>query len=317
MKTILIGDSPGKIGRLKALLNQQGLDVTEVECDPVPETLIREPRQRLVVAGVDDFGGAALSACRQIRNGAVPGQMHVIAVASERAAVDAVGDETGAAVDQILREPAAEGDLVVAVRTALRTLGLEARLRDAENTIRSLSVTDPLTGSYSRQYLGEHLPHEIKRAARYGRSLSVIFCDVDRLEAINGVWGGGMGDRVLAETAGLLKSSIRRHIDWACRDEEDGFVIVLPETGPRGAHSLAERLRDRINGLQWEKEGADLRVTASFGYSGFPAGWGGSGDLTAAALLADTKSFLKEAQRSGLNQIAGGTLEDRQSREAV
>ena len=64
---------------------------------------------------------------------------------------------------------------------------------------------DELTGLYNYRYLEIALEREIRRAERYGLSMSVIFLDVDMLKVVNDTYGHLVGSRVLKEVAAVIK----------------------------------------------------------------------------------------------------------------
>jgi diguanylate cyclase (GGDEF)-like protein/excisionase family DNA binding protein len=72
-----------------------------------------------------------------------------------------------------------------------------------------------------------------------------MLLDVDNLSAINQAHGYGVGDRIL-ERAGILMRSYFREHDWVARFAEDTIAVLLPETIPADAISLAERTRTMI-----------------------------------------------------------------------
>jgi diguanylate cyclase len=108
------------------------------------------------------------------------------------------------------------------------------------------AIVDTLTTLYTRSVLDLALEKECHRAGRFGRWLSVVLMDVDRLAAINQTCGYGVGDRVL-ERIGILVRSSCRHQDWVARYDEDSIALLLPETAPDGALSLAESTRTMIS----------------------------------------------------------------------
>ena len=61
---------------------------------------------------------------------------------------------------------------------AERTGQLEAAMEE----LRRLTRTDALTGCFNRRELESRLPAEAERAQRYGRPLSVVFCDIDHFK---------------------------------------------------------------------------------------------------------------------------------------
>ncbi len=153
-----------------------------------------------------------------------------------------------------LLEPAA-----FTLLTALRVARAEA-----------LSVTDDLTQLYNSRYLNEVLRKETKRAMRSGWPLSLLFIDLDGFKTINDDHGHLLGSRALIEAADVIRASARE-TDIVARFGGDEFAILLPETGMEGAHSVARRLRERLQRFTFLAGIAPAgRVTASIGVATLP-----------------------------------------------
>ena len=69
---------------------------------------------------------------------------------------------------------------------------------------------DPLTGFYNHRYLHERMGEEVVRSQRGKRPLSVIMLDLDDFKLVNDTFGHLFGDRFLAWTAELIRSTLRR-----------------------------------------------------------------------------------------------------------
>jgi diguanylate cyclase (GGDEF)-like protein len=104
------------------------------------------------------------------------------------------------------------------------------------------AIVDPLTTLHTRPVLDAVLPKECCRAERFEHWLTLILIDVDTLSAINKAHGYGVGDRILERMGILVRSYFRQH-DWVTRYHEDAVAVLLPETTPEDALSLAERTR--------------------------------------------------------------------------
>ncbi|MCM3116059.1 GGDEF domain-containing protein [Neobacillus sp. MER 74] len=98
----------------------------------------------------------------------------------------------------------------------------------------SESNLDPLTGFYNRRSLEKR----VSELDMY----SIILFDVDYFKTVNDQNGHQMGDEVLIYLSELVKKATRES-DWCFRLGGDEFLIVLPETDPAVAQTIAERIR--------------------------------------------------------------------------
>ena len=107
------------------------------------------------------------------------------------------------------------------------------------------AIEDPLTTLHTRPVLDAVLPKECCRAERFEHWLSILLIDIDNLSAINKAHGYGVGDRILERMGILLRTYFRQH-DWVVRYSEDTIAVLLPETTPEDAMTLAERTRAMV-----------------------------------------------------------------------
>jgi diguanylate cyclase (GGDEF)-like protein len=151
--------------------------------------------------------------------------------------------------------------------TALPTLALAAETTEhkrAEEHVRQLAVTDPLTGLANYRRLLDTLDSEIKRYARLERSFAVLLIDLDGLKKLNDAHGHLVGSRALCRLADTLRVHCRE-IDTAARYGGDEFVLVLPETNMEAALRVAQRISERL-----ANDGEQPSISVSAGAAIFP-----------------------------------------------
>ena len=247
-----------------------------------------------------------LELCRAIRKNTYPGYVFIILLTAKDSKDDIIrGLRAGA--DDYLTKPFSHAELIARLNTGKRVLELERSLKDANEEIRILSITDPLTGTYNRGYMTERLPQEIKRARRYSRALSIILCDIDHFKKVNDTYGHLVGDRVLKDFAQCIRHSIRQDVDWTARYGGEEFLIVLPETDVNGASVMAERLKSELSQRVTETQGKQISITASFGVTGFGPDTPDE-MISPEAMVSKADKYLYQAKREGRNRAMGGPI---------
>ncbi len=266
-RILLVDDEPTQRLIMARLLRRAGYEVETAGNGHEALRLLEGGSFPLLITDweIPEMDGIAL--CRAVRERIVNSYVYTI-LFTARDAVEHVVAGLQAGADDYLTKPVVEPELIARLTTGKRIVTLERSLRAANDENRRLSITDPLTGAYNRRYMMEQLPRELDRAARYGRQLSVIMCDIDHFKNVNDTHGHLIGDEVLKLVAGTLKQSIRT-ADWIARYGGEEFVIVLPETPIASATHVAELLRQQIKAHLLQAQGKQIAVTSSFGVSGW------------------------------------------------
>jgi diguanylate cyclase (GGDEF)-like protein len=133
----------------------------------------------------------------------------------------------------------------------------QARLFDQ---VRTMAVSDPLTGLANYRRLIAVIESELDRSRRTRRPFSIVLLDMDGLKAINDRYGHLVGSRALVRLGKILKHHSRA-IDTPARYGGDEFALVLPEAPREIASRVATRIRER---LALENEEPGLSVSAGF-----------------------------------------------------
>jgi diguanylate cyclase (GGDEF)-like protein/PAS domain S-box-containing protein len=102
------------------------------------------------------------------------------------------------------------------------------RQKEAEDSIRWAAEHDALTQLPNRLLFSQRLEEGVEQSIGTGRSLGLLFLDVDYLKQVNDTLGHSAGDALLLEVANRLRGSVRSW-DTVSRNGGDEFAIVLPD----------------------------------------------------------------------------------------
>jgi two-component system cell cycle response regulator len=265
---LIVEDHPALRRQLELTLAKAGFSVAAAENGRAALELFKERFFPIVLTDwmMPEMDGIQL--CAAIRALPAAGYVYVVLLTAKSAKEDIVaGLRAGA--DDFLTKPFHPAELIARLNTAKRILELEHSLKRANDEITALSIRDPLTGIYNRNYLNRHLTKEIKRAQKYLRSLSIVLCDIDRFKSINDTYGPLAGDQALVTFVECISSSIRADVDWIARFGGDEFIVVLPETTVEGGGAAAERFARIIREKFVEIGGEKIHLSATFGVTGF------------------------------------------------
>ena len=166
-------------------------------------------------------------------------------------------------------------------------------LRVRESQLRQMAITDELTGLFNRRYLEDAVARESSRLQRYGTPAALIMFDLDHFKSINDGFGHEVGDRVLAQVAGLLGGRTRE-TDVCARWGGEEFMILCAGTDGAQANRLAELLREAIARAGYA---VPTPVTASFGVTSLRT------DDTLESLLRRVDKLLYRAKDEGRNRV--------------
>jgi two-component system cell cycle response regulator len=185
-----------------------------------------------------DMDGLAL--CRHLRLRDPECYVYVVLLTIRGAQSDRLAG-FAAGADDYLMKGAAIDEILARLEIGRRITSRAPTSRAGDQTPRS-SDRDSVTGAHNLAYLAQHLSRELARSRRYGRSLGVLECEIRANPNVHGQFGCVAVEKWLREFVAGSGACIRES-DWLARTGEFEFMFVLPETGTKGAHCVAEKLR--------------------------------------------------------------------------
>ena len=185
----------------------------------------------------------------------------------------------------------------VVLRQLRERIAIERALHQAHQTLRSLALTDSLTGLGNRRRLDAVFEAEIRRARRHGYALALVMLDLDYFKLYNDRYGHPAGDQCLRRFAELLQQALKRPADLAVRYGGEEFTVLLPDTDVQGAELVVEDIMQLLRRQLIEHAASPLgRVSASAGIAvGHPA----LDASTPESLMAAADRALYQAKQQG------------------
>ena len=177
------------------------------------------------------------------------------------------------------------------------TTMFSADIRYGLSRAKMLSETDELTGLFNPRGFALAANRLFAQTVRYERAACVLMIDSDHLKGVNDTYGHDAGNRLLRAVASAIRAELR-YTDVSARYGGDEFIVLLPETPPRGAADVAERIRGAVAGTPLECNGARVITSVSIGIACFPED-GRSLD----ALAARADRALYQAKKLGRNRV--------------
>lgn len=156
-------------------------------------------------------------------------------------------------------------------------------LQEANESLRALSLTDPLTGMRNRRFLHMVMPEDTAQIMRafdglkagagsVVENLGLLFLmvDLDHFKSINDTFGHHAGDAVLQQMRPILERCVRDS-DMVVRWGGEEFLVVARSANRNDVAVLAERIRRSVAQHAFDIGSENpLRPTCSVGCVPFP-----------------------------------------------
>ena len=157
---------------------------------------------------------------------------------------------------------------------------------------------DALTGLPNRRLFRDRLDQEVRKAARSGRQVALLFIDLDRFKQVNDLLGHDAGDLLLAQCANRIKGCVRES-DTVARLGGDEFTVILtaPESPARVEHVCQKILHTLESPFPIGKEVAYM--SGSIGVTLYP-----NDATTSEELIRKADQAMYAAKNAGKNQFS-------------
>jgi diguanylate cyclase (GGDEF)-like protein len=155
---------------------------------------------------------------------------------------------------------------VEALEALRRELSLHLDRTRTQARMQRMAMVDGLTNLFNHRFFRDQLRTEFQRALRYQKSMALIMIDIDDFKGYNDTYGHLAGDRVLAETGGAIRGSVR-DIDFVARYGGEEFALILPEVDARSGLIVAEKIRKAVEAQRFISEDGEMigSITVSCG----------------------------------------------------
>ena len=174
-----------------------------------------------------------------------------------------------------------------------------AEVVEANEMLSVMAITDKLTRLYDRGEIQRRITERIAACAEDPsgeNATGVIMIDLDNFKQVNDSYGHQEGDQVLIKVSRTIREMMDEQGNGASAGRWGGeeFMLMLPGLNLEETAAFAERLRERIEALEFELCGHE---TASFGAA--QARPGESED----EVVMRSDMALYKAKRLGKNQV--------------
>ncbi len=128
---------------------------------------------------------------------------------------------------------------------------------------KDLAYTDQLTQLPNRHYIEEFLNNKVLRP---GVNTYALFMDIDDFKHVNDTYGHDFGDKVLTKVGATIRRYLKR-TDEVFRYGGEEFVALIFDDQSENVFSISERIRKKVEELEFLIDGETVKVTISGGVS--------------------------------------------------
>ena len=299
---VLVVDDSAVVRRiLGGQLHRAGWLVREAASGSEALAAFEQEPFEVVITDINMPGLDGLELLARLRQREVPPEVILLTGSRAGDALAAVQALRLGAYDYIAKDSEAGGEVVLAVQRAVEKWRLREENARLLRELSRLSLEDALTGLGNRRAFDGSIVHEVARAGRHGRNLSLAMLDLDHFKRVNDSLGHPAGDAVLASFAGVLRS-LARQADLIYRYGGEEFAVILPDCDDVGALAFAQRVVHETEAQPLCAGRQQVAITCSVGVACLAPRDRPSGE----ELVVRADRALYEAKDSGRNRAVLG-----------
>jgi two-component system chemotaxis response regulator CheY len=297
IQILVVDDSPVSRKVLEHALSDEPCTLLFAKSGEEALRFFQEHRPAVVITDwmLPDFSGPEL--CQRIRSDAQNSYTYIILLTS-MTEKDSVVKGLAAGADDYLTKPFDSSELLARIGVGRRIIDLHREIEEKNRLLEEAARTDHLTGLANRRAIEEWANRQLRGAARHGYQFWVVIADLDSFKSVNDNYGHDAGDAVLQKFAEILRENTRAS-DLSGRLGGDEFLLILTHVERENIELTLDRLRKQFGSQIFAFNGQKVKVTASFGITGFE----GKEAPEIGALVRQADMALYAAKRGGRNQV--------------
>lgn len=160
-----------------------------------------------------------------------------------------------------------------------------------------IAITDELTKIYTQRHFRFCIEREYLNYKKFGQKFTLLLCDIDNFKKVNDTYGHIVGDSILYGIARTIMNSIRDN-DLPFRYGGEEFAVLLPSTDLESGKMVAERIRENVEMMVYDKGNYNVRITISIGCACCPTN---ADSIRNLIILADEALYC--AKKTGKNKV--------------
>jgi len=294
---VVADDDRATCEHISQLLRARGLVVVPANDGQKAIDAVRAQPVDLVVLDVDMPGLNGIDACRVVKTITKDRFVPVVLLAAQDdLSARAQGLRTGA--DDHVTKPFEDSELLARIENMLRVKRAHDDVQFAKNELRYTSMHDQLRALPDHRFFHECLAIEFEEAQRHLDPLACCIIAVDEFRAIVSEHGAEIAGLFLDEVSVRVQRTIRA-TDIAAQFRTAEFGLLLPNTRPARALTLADRIVSEVALRPFETDAIQIELTISIGVGLYP-----SGNIRSHSELLDAASIaVARARVAGPNRV--------------